>query len=86
MAKTFSLNMITPDKTIYEGKAISMVVPGVAGYLGILADHAPFISSLAKGIIKIKEDSGREVVFESKAKGYIEVFKNKVSLIFEFYE
>ena len=81
MAKSFNLNIIKPDKIIYEGKVISLVVPAALGYLGVLANHAPLIANLISGKIIIREESGKEVIFHSKSKGFLEVLKNNVTMI-----
>ena len=47
------LEIVTPDKKLFEGEAKSLIVPGSEGSLGILDNHAPMIASLKKGTIKI---------------------------------
>jgi len=81
MAKNFQLKIITPSKIIYEGEVDSLIVPGEAGYLGVLADHAPLISTLRPGKITVSESAGRVKVFNSPGKGFIEVIKNQATLL-----
>ena len=81
MPKAFNLSIITPDKVIYEGRITSLVAPAALGYLGVLADHAPLAATLTAGKIILKEESGRQVVFSSKDKGFLEVLKNNVRII-----
>ena len=80
MAKTFHLNILTADKAIYDGDALSLTAPGEAGYLGVLADHAPLVTTLVAGKIILKDPSGQPTVFESKGKGFLEVLKNEVAV------
>ena len=49
MATPYKVDVVTPDGTAFSGEAEIMVVPGAAGELGILAHHAPLISSLKPG-------------------------------------
>jgi len=79
--KTFNLNITTQDKTLYEGKVSSLVAPSKLGYLGVLADHAPLIASLAPGRIVLKEDPSGQKVFDSKGGGILEIMKNNVTIL-----
>lgn len=81
MAKTFHLNILTPEKTVYAGSAASLTAPGEAGYLGILADHAPLVTTLQPGKISFKDESGQSTVLESEGKGFLEVLKNEATVI-----
>ena len=45
MAKRFKVIIVTPDKTAYEGEAVSATLPGAEGYLGVWADHAALVSA-----------------------------------------
>ena len=47
------VQIITPDKSLYDGQADLITVPGTSGSIGILNHHAPLVSSLKKGEIKI---------------------------------
>lgn len=75
------LEIITPDNTIYEGEAELVQLPGIDGSFEILNNHAPLISALAKGKIKIKKN-GKEEFFDING-GVIEVLKNKVLVLAE---
>ena len=81
MGKTFHLNILTSEKNIYAGSAASLTAPGEAGYLGVLADHAPLVTTLQAGKISFKDQSGKQTVLESVGKGFLEVFKNEVTVI-----
>ena len=73
------LQIITPDTTLYDGKADMVVVPGTDGLIGILNDHAPLVSSLTRGSVKVKLDD-TEKLFEVSG-GVVEVLKNKVIVL-----
>ena len=48
MEATFNFKMLTPNRTAFDGEVVSIVAPGGAGYLGVLAHHAPIISTLKR--------------------------------------
>lgn len=76
-----NVEIITPDKQLYKGDATSVVVPGSDGLLGILNNHAPLISSLKKGVVKLSSSEG-EKTFEVKG-GVVEVLNNTVMILAE---
>lgn len=74
------LEIISPEKKLFEGEASSVTVPAVDGSLGILDNHAPLISSLKKGTVEIKGSSNSN--FEING-GVVEVLQNKVVILAE---
>ena len=74
-----NLQIITPDTTLYDGKADMVVVPGTDGLIGILNDHAPLVSALTSGSVKVKIDDS-EKMFEVSG-GVVEVLNNKVIVL-----
>lgn len=76
-----NLEIITPDTTIYEGEAELVQLPGIDGSFEILNHHAPLISALSKGKIKIKKN-GKDEFFDING-GVIEVLNNKVLILAE---
>lgn len=82
MNKQFNVTIINSDKTIYEGKVLSLVAPCELGYLGVLAGHMPLVANLIRGKITLQEDQGREpLIFASEGKGFLEVLNNNVTLL-----
>ncbi|MEA3317422.1 MAG: ATP synthase F1 subunit epsilon [Bacteroidota bacterium] len=75
------LEIITPEKTIYSGKVDLVKVPGGKGSFEVLEFHAPIISTLEKGKIKILE-RGAEKFFNTNG-GIIEVKENIVIILAE---
>lgn len=59
------LHIITPQEVVFEGEVDSVSVPGKNGEFEMLNNHAPIVSSLTKGTIKIKLHSKSEVDFEN---------------------
>ena len=76
------LEIITPDKKLYSGEVKAITVPGTDGSLGILNRHAPLISSLKNGIVKVTDNKQAVHNFEIKG-GVIEVLNNKVIVLAE---
>ncbi|MCX6190339.1 MAG: F0F1 ATP synthase subunit epsilon [Bacteroidetes bacterium] len=52
------LEIITPDKKLYEGEATGVSLPGTDGSFKILNHHAPMVASLKQGIVKVDTASG----------------------------
>jgi len=75
------LDIITPDKKIYSGEVTSVSVPGTGGRFQILNNHAPIISSLLGGKIKVEDSEGTKE-FEVKG-GVVENLKNNVIILAE---
>ena len=76
-----TLDIITPDKKIFSGEVTSVQVPGTSGQFQILKNHAPIISTLSPGKVKVKSATGTQT-FEVKG-GIVEVLKNKVVILAE---
>jgi F-type H+-transporting ATPase subunit epsilon len=76
------LEIITPDKKIFEGEIKSIRVPGKKGSFQVLKDHAPIISTLENGLVFIVDQEGKETNLEING-GVIEVKMNKIILLAE---
>jgi len=74
-----NLEIITPDTTVFKGEADLVQLPGIDGSFEILQNHAPLISALDKGKIKVKKGSSEE--FFDINGGVIEVLNNKVLVL-----
>ena len=75
------LDIITPEKNVYSGEVEMVNLPGSDGSFGILKDHAPIVSTLKEGEIKVVE-AGGEKTFPVKG-GVVEVNNNKVIVLAE---
>lgn len=75
------LEIISPEKTIFHGEVDSITLPGKDGSFGVLNNHAPIISTLNQGIVKVMQN-GSEQQFEVKG-GVVEVVHNKVIVLSE---
>jgi F-type H+-transporting ATPase subunit epsilon len=83
--KILDVEVYTPSKAVYSNKAISVTVPGSQGSFQILYNHAPILSSLDIGRVKIEEEAGKKRNFATGG-GTVEVLNNKVLLLVESFE
>ena len=73
------LIVLTPEKEFFEGEVQSIKVPGITGQFEILDHHAPIVSALTKGEIRITSSQG-DTKFTIE-RGFIEVLNNEVSVL-----
>lgn len=73
------VEILTPKKIEFQKEADCVTLPTLSGEISILKDHAPLVSVLAPGKIRIKE-KGREISFEIEG-GLLKVAKNKVTIL-----
>lgn len=76
------LEIVTPNEVIFQGEAKQVQLPGKDGLFGILDNHAPIVSSLGKGRIKVEENDGDIHLFEISG-GVVEMNNNKVIVLAE---
>ncbi len=83
MARSFKVVIVTPDRTAFEGEAVSATIPGVAGYLGVWANHAPLVAAVAPGLVTLRtDDTGNEQRL-AVGVGFVEISDNVVNLMTE---
>ena len=74
------IEIITPDKKVFEGEIKSVRVPGKKGSFQVLKDHAPIVSTLDNGPVIMVDMNGNESIYEING-GVIEVKANKIILL-----
>lgn len=74
------VEIITPETSLFSGEAELVSLPGIDGSLGLLNRHAPLITSLRKGILKVKKNNGETLSLEVNG-GTVEVLNNKVIIL-----
>jgi F-type H+-transporting ATPase subunit epsilon len=74
------IEIVTPDKKVFEGDVKSVRVPGKKGSFQVLKDHAPIVSTLENGTVFIVDPEGNETLFEING-GVIEVKANKIIIL-----
>ncbi|TAH36137.1 MAG: ATP synthase F1 subunit epsilon [Alphaproteobacteria bacterium] len=84
MAESFQLDIIAPDKTLLSEPVQMVVIPGTEGDFGVLAKHAPFLSTLRPGIIKIQpvNNNDSETLFISG--GFAAVENNHCTILADY--
>jgi F-type H+-transporting ATPase subunit epsilon len=82
MANLMKIDIVTPEKKVFEGDIQSLMAPGIEGEFGVLPGHAPFATILAPGVVDIKPKEGEHELMAVSG-GYIEVSGDKVILLVE---
>ena len=78
------LEILTPEKKLFSGEIYGVQLPGITGSFEILEKHAPLVSALGKGSIKVLLDkSGQQQTRYDVGGGFVEVMNNKVSVLVE---
>jgi len=80
--KNFQLDIVTPARTVYSGEVQSFTAPGVVGNFQVLFNHAPLLSAVGVGEVKVIEPNGTKLYF-AVSSGFVEVKSNKVILLAE---
>jgi F-type H+-transporting ATPase subunit epsilon len=80
MPAPFDVVVITPDRTVFSGQVVSLVAPGAQGYLGVLAHHAPLVTSLRVGEARVTDAEGRNTWFAVSG-GFLEVAEDRAVLL-----
>ena len=78
---TLRLEIVTPERKVYEEDVNMVVVKGIAGELGILPNHIPLVTPLKVAPVKAKKPGGEE--FIAVHGGFMEVRKDKVVILAE---
>jgi F-type H+-transporting ATPase subunit epsilon len=71
MPKRFPLSVLTPERTFFNGEAVSITVETIDGQIGVLADHVPMVTALTSGTLVIRQEDQTLVAFHSE--GFMEV-------------
>ncbi len=76
------LEIITPEKKVFEGEVTSVQLPGVTGKFEILNNHAPIISSLKKGKVRVINSNNKTEHYNING-GVIEMQNNMIIILAE---
>ena len=74
-----NLKVITPDKTVWDDSIEEVVLPSTTGQLGILGGHAPLITALETGVMRIRPDKEWKAI--ALVGGFAEVDNNEVKVL-----
>jgi F-type H+-transporting ATPase subunit epsilon len=77
------LEILTPERKLFSGEVYGIQLPGITGSFEILDKHAPLVSALGSGKIKVlKDKTGNSVAYQISG-GFAEVLNNKVAVLVE---
>ena len=77
--KGLRLNLVSPEKELFDGEVESVTLPGVIGSFTILPQHAPIVASLQAGVVTYVTEGGEEHTHEIHG-GFIEMNSDSVSV------
>lgn len=77
-----NLEILTPERKLYSDDVYGVQLPGIDGLFEVLQHHAPMVSALKAGTIKVLVDKQNTSLFEIQT-GFVEVFKDNVTILVE---
>ncbi|HYC39409.1 MAG TPA: ATP synthase F1 subunit epsilon [Chitinophagaceae bacterium] len=78
-----TLEILTPEKKLYSGEVYGVQMPGVSGSFEVFERHAPLVSALRPGRVKVIRDKQQHVTYFDIQGGFVEVLDNKVTVLVE---
>ncbi|MCX8006567.1 MAG: ATP synthase F1 subunit epsilon [Coriobacteriia bacterium] len=81
MAKTLLCEIVTPERIVYRNEVEMVVAPTPDGEIGILPLHAPLVTLLAPGELRVRYNEGKDVEWFAVAGGYLQVHEDKVIVL-----
>lgn len=78
-----NLEILTPEKKLYSGEVYGVQMPGISGSFEVLDKHAPLVSALKAGRVKVLKDKQNHLVNFDIQGGFVEVLNNKVTVLVE---
>ena len=79
--KSFKLEIVSPEKAIYEGEVTSVRAPGVEGNFEVLYNHTPFLTALEAGEVIFRDEDGWRYL--ASGEGFLEVLRSGVAVLVE---
>ena len=80
MAKSFQVDVVSPEAIVWSGEAVMVVARTPDGELGIMASHEPLMGALTTGAVSVEAESGDRTSIGVHG-GFIQVLNNQVTLI-----
>jgi len=80
MAMTMHVDIVSAEEDIFSGRATMLVVTGTLGELGVMPGHAPLLTGIKPGPVRLKMDDGKEEVFFASG-GFLEVQPGTVTVL-----
>jgi F-type H+-transporting ATPase subunit epsilon len=76
---TLTVRVIAPDKTVWDSNAEEVILPSTTGQLGILSGHAPLLTALDTGVMRVRP--GKDWVAIALMGGFAEIENNEVTIL-----
>jgi F-type H+-transporting ATPase subunit epsilon len=76
------LEILTPEKKLYSGDVYGVQLPGITGLFEVLDKHAPLVSSLKKGNLKVLKTKSQFENYTIQG-GFVEILNNKATILVE---
>ena len=77
------LEILTPEKKIYSGEVYGVQLPGITGLFEVLNRHAPLVSALKEGRVKVLKDKHETLAIFNIHGGFVEVLNNQTTVLAE---
>lgn len=78
-----TLEILTPERKLFSGEVYGVQMPGISGSFEVLDKHAPLVSALKAGRVKVLQDKQNHTTSFDIQGGFVEVLNNKVTLLAE---
>lgn len=78
-----NLEILTPEKKLFSGEVFGVQLPGITGLFEVLDKHAPLVSALKSGRIKVLKDKSNHLAFYEIQGGFVEVLNDKTTVLVE---
>jgi F-type H+-transporting ATPase subunit epsilon len=82
-ATELTVTFVTPEKQVSKGAVDMVIAPSALGEVGILPNHRPLLADLVPGVVELRHGGGTKVEKFAISGGFLEVDRNKVSLLVE---
>jgi F-type H+-transporting ATPase subunit epsilon len=76
---SLNVRVITPDRVVWDAMAEELILPSSTGQIGVLTDHAPLLTALDIGVMRLKSDTGWTSIVLME--GFAEVEENTVTIL-----
>jgi F-type H+-transporting ATPase subunit epsilon len=77
------VEILTPEGKLYSGEVYGVQLPGVNGLFEVLDKHAPLVSALKKGVLKVLVNKANDNEQYQIKGGFVEIFNNKATILVE---
>jgi F-type H+-transporting ATPase subunit epsilon len=78
-----TLEILTPERKLFSGEVYGVQMPGISGSFEVLDKHAPLVSALKAGRVKVLRDKANHTASFDIQGGFVEVLNNKATVLVE---